>query len=102
MQPATLTESQASRLMANRWTDYNKGCRGVAFVDAGNAFDRAGNLWLTTLKTGVGAGLRLTTPVGLFRVDFGVPLSRVDSGAPLLAENGRRTPRWYFWLGQTF
>lgn len=84
---AVVVLNQEARFPIFRWI------RGVALVDAGNTFDRAGNLSLTRLKAGIGAGLRLTTPVGLFRVDFGAPLS---------AENGRRTPRWYFSLGQAF
>jgi outer membrane translocation and assembly module TamA len=64
----------------------------VGFFDAGNVFEHASDLSLE-LKTSVGLGLRLATPVGMFRVDFGVPLS---------SENGRQTPRWYFSLGQMF
>lgn len=84
---AVVVLNQEARFPIFRWI------RGIAFLDAGNTFDKASSLSLTGLKTGMGAGLRFTTPVGLFRVDFGVPLS---------PENGRHIPRWYFSLGQTF
>ena len=48
---------------------------------------------LGDLQVGVGAGVRLDTPVGLFRVDLGVP------GNP-----GSFDPKWrvYFGLGHAF
>lgn len=67
--------------------------RGAGFVDAGNVFDRVHELSFTDLAVGAGAGLRFSTPVGLFRLDLGVPLSRIDE---------RRAPRWHFSFGQMF
>jgi len=43
----------------------------AAFVDMGNAFDSFKD---TSLKTGVGAGIRWFSPLGPIRVDVGVPL----------------------------
>jgi outer membrane protein assembly factor BamA len=83
---ALMIFNQEARFPIYRWL------RGVGFFDAGNVFEYASDFSLE-LKTSVGLGLRLATPVGMFRVDFGVPLS---------SENGRQTPRWYFSLGQMF
>ncbi|RPH55041.1 MAG: hypothetical protein EHM89_17755, partial [Acidobacteria bacterium] len=83
---ALMIFNQEARFPIYRWL------RGVGFFDAGNVFEKAGDLSFD-LKPSVGLGLRLATPVGMFRVDYGVPLS---------TEDGRKTPRWYFSLGQMF
>jgi outer membrane protein assembly complex protein YaeT len=79
--------NQELRFPIFRWV------RGVGFVDAGNVFDRARDLSFTDLAVGVGGGLRFSTPMGLFRLDLGVPLSRPAQV---------HTPRWHFSLGQMF
>ena len=66
---------------------------GVGFLDAGNVFSTPREVSLRKLRVGTGFGLRAETPVGLFRVDIGFPLSR--NGDDPLA-------RWFFSLGQTF
>jgi outer membrane protein assembly factor BamA/autotransporter translocation and assembly factor TamB len=73
--------------LARRW-------RGVAFLDAGNVFAHVADLSLADLKVGVGFGTRLDTPVGLVRVDVGVPLARPP--------RGDRRARWYVSLGHAF
>jgi outer membrane protein assembly factor BamA len=83
---ALMIFNQEARFPIYKWL------RGVGFFDAGNVFPHASDLSFD-LKSAVGLGLRLATPVGMFRVDFGVPLS---------SEDGRQTPRWYFSLGQMF
>ena len=67
--------------------------RGVGFVDAGNVFSSVRDLSLTALRVAVGLGLRAETPVGLFRLDYGVPLSRDDNDP---------RGRWFASLGQAF
>jgi outer membrane protein assembly factor BamA len=47
--------------------------RGVGFVDLGNVYPMVGDISLGDLQIGVGVGLRLDTPVGLFRLDLGFP-----------------------------
>jgi outer membrane protein assembly factor BamA len=86
---AMMIFNQEARFPIYKWL------RGVGFFDAGNVFARASDLSFD-LKASVGLGLRLATPVGMFRVDLGVPLSSQEG------ESGRRTPRWYFSLGQMF
>jgi len=70
-----------------------KWLRGVGFVDLGNVYDTVGDISLGDLQVGVGAGVRLDTPVGLFRVDLGVP-----------ANPRSFDPKWkiYFGLGHAF
>jgi len=47
--------------------------RGVAFVDVGNVYPAVADISFGDLQVGVGAGVRLDTPAGLFRVDLGIP-----------------------------
>ena len=67
--------------------------RGVAFLDAGNVFPRAADISVADLAVGTGVGVRIHSPFGLVRIDFGVPLT-----------NRRRQPagRWYIGLGHAF
>jgi translocation and assembly module TamA len=54
---------------------------GIAtFVDAGDAFSGSG----FALKTGVGLGLRWRSPVGMVRVDVGVPVGDRYNDSPQL------------------
>ncbi|NLJ86313.1 MAG: BamA/TamA family outer membrane protein [Firmicutes bacterium] len=64
-----------------------KAIQGVVFVDAGNAWEREGSMSLGDLHAGYGVGVRLDTPIGVIRVDYGI------------GEDGGRA---YFSLGQTF
>ena len=68
-----------------------KWFRGVTFVDAGNVFPDPSSITFD-LDVGVGAGLRLATPVGLIRLDLGYPMSGT----------GTKSARWYFSIGQAF
>lgn len=65
---------------------------GVAFLDAGNAFTSPTAIRFGELQVGAGLGVRVKTPVGLVRFDFGVP---TDGG-------GLRGGRWHFAFGQMF
>ncbi len=69
---ATLVLNQEARVALNKYF------RGVGFVDAGQVFERATNLSLGSLQWAAGAGLRVKTPVGLFRFDVATPLPRRD------------------------
>lgn len=59
----------------------------AVFADFGNAFDRGESLRLQDFKAGYGVGLRLDTPLGMIRIDYGI------------GEEGGRT---YFSLGPSF
>ncbi len=66
---------------------------GVAFLDAGNAFAEPSRIVLGELEVGAGLGLRVGTPIGLLRFDFGIPVSR---------GGGLGAGRWHFSFGQLF
>ncbi|MDD8020958.1 MAG: translocation/assembly module TamB domain-containing protein [Acidobacteriota bacterium] len=67
--------------------------RGVIFLDAGNVYSTLRDFNPLRLRTGAGLGLRINTPVGLLRVDYGFNL-KPRSGEP-------RTTI-FFSLGQAF
>tara|TARA_Y100000588_G_scaffold321886_1_gene353538 strand:- start:784 stop:1542 length:759 start_codon:yes stop_codon:yes gene_type:complete len=67
--------------------------RGVGFVDAGNVFRSTSEVSLGRLQVATGLGVRVDTPVGLFRVDYGLPLT---------ATRPNTTGRWFVSLGQAF
>jgi outer membrane protein assembly complex protein YaeT len=49
---------------------------GAVFIDAGNVYSASPGYDLADLRVGVGPGVRYNTPVGPFRLDFGVALNR--------------------------
>ncbi|MEZ5291758.1 MAG: translocation/assembly module TamB domain-containing protein [Vicinamibacterales bacterium] len=85
--PNSLILNQEVRFPIYKWAG------GVAFVDAGNVFDRVRDISFGDLAYGAGLGLRLNTPFGLARIDFGVPLTD---------RRGQPAGRWYFSLGHAF
>ena len=48
----------------------------VAFLDAGNVFDRVASLDLGRIRVGAGFGIRYRSPIGPIRVDLGFKLDR--------------------------
>ena len=66
---------------------------GVGFIDAGNVFESARDVALRDRRVGTGFGLRLDSPFGLLRADYGFPLHRKDDGPP---------GRLFISLGQAF
>jgi outer membrane protein assembly complex protein YaeT len=66
---------------------------GVGFFDAGNVYRYVEDFSLKDLRTSAGFGLRIRTPYGVIRADYGVNLR------PHLGEN--RT-KLYFSIGQAF
>ncbi|MGE5623604.1 MAG: BamA/TamA family outer membrane protein, partial [Methanocella sp.] len=65
----------------------SKGLTGVLFADSGNAWDTNEPVTVESMKSGYGVGLRVDTPVGVMRIDYGI------------GKDGGKT---YFSLGQTF
>ena len=67
--------------------------RGVGFVDAGNVFESVADFTLRGLRTSAGVGLRIESPIGLVRLDYGLALQRAE---------GEPRGRFFFSLGQVF
>jgi outer membrane protein assembly factor BamA/autotransporter translocation and assembly factor TamB len=82
-----------ARIAIHKWVN------GVMFVDAGNIFGKDEQFNWTELRIGYGVGLRFNSPVGVLRVDFGIP--RTDISATRQA-NSIRDGRWYFGFGHIF
>ncbi len=74
---------------------------GVAFVDAGNIFGPETTFSFGDLKIGYGMGVRVDTPVGVLRVDYGIANSTVLVGSTR-EPNSLRGGRWYFGIGHIF
>ncbi len=66
---------------------------GVGFLDGGGVYERVSDFGVGGLRWGTGAGVRVSTPAGLVRVDFGVPLAPRPSDKAWLV---------YVGLGQVF
>ena len=70
--------------------------RGAVFVEAGNVWQDPWTMRLGDLRYDAGPGLRLDTPFGLVRVDFGYQLRTLDG----LRIDGQPQPsRWRFNFG---
>ena len=82
---AALVLNQEVRFPLFRWV------RGIGFVDAGDVYPTTSDMSLGSLKVSAGAGLRFSTPVGLFRLDVATPLPKQD-----------RPTQWYFAFGHIF
>lgn len=86
--------NQEIRFPIYRWL------RGVGFLDAGNVFYPEAPNAEGGLKIGYGAGVRIDSPVGLLRVDFGIPGSTLSSSSR--SPNQSASGRWYFGIGHVF
>ena len=74
--------NQELRFPVYRWLS------GVGFFDTGNVFGKVSAFELNELRSALGAGLRFDSPVGLLRVDLGVPWT----GARALHAYGGTSP----------
>ncbi len=72
---------------------------GVLFYDAGNVYRTLDSYSLTRLRHVAGAGLRLATPIGPFRLEYGAILDRRpgEDGKP-----GESRGEFFFSIGQAF
>lgn len=50
---------------------FNDSFSGVLFTDAGNVWDERGKISISDLNYGYGLGVRMNTPVGQLRLDYG-------------------------------
>jgi outer membrane protein assembly complex protein YaeT len=84
---AMLILNAEARFPLYRWI------RGVGFVDMGNVYPTVSDISFSDFLVGLGAGIRLDTPVGLIRFDVAAPAN----GRPF-------DPKWrvHFGLGHAF
>ncbi|TRZ48329.1 outer membrane protein assembly factor BamA, partial [bacterium] len=68
----------------------------AAFVDTGNVWGRLKDVDLSDLKTGIGVGVRIKTPVGPIMVDYGIPLNKEPG------ETRRKAGRFHFSMSHGF
>ena len=64
----------------------------MAFYDGGNVFPNVSDLNLDW-RHALGVGVRWSSPIGLLRVDLGIPLQ---------PRSGEKRYRYFFSLGQAF
>jgi outer membrane protein insertion porin family len=76
---------------------YWKGLGLVTFVDAGNVFERTGDIALGDLRGAAGVGVRYRSPLGPLRFDLGFKLDRRTIGDSL-----ERRAVFHISLGQAF
>jgi outer membrane translocation and assembly module TamA len=73
----------------------------VAFLDAGNVWERPWQFEPGDLRVSVGPGVRYRTPVGPIRVDLGYQLNPIE-GLIINGEPEQRHWRVHFSIGQAF
>jgi outer membrane translocation and assembly module TamA len=89
-----LVLNQEVRFPMYRWLG------GVGFVDLGNTFGPTAPFEWEALKVGYGLGLRFDSPIGLLRLDYGVPGSSLPAVSRRANDLGGG--RWYFGIGHIF
>ena len=62
----------------------------AAFCDTGNVWAKAGDIGFSGLKTGVGFGFRVKTPIGPITLDYGIPLDKEPG------EDSKKSGRFHF------
>jgi len=68
----------------------------AAFFDAGNVWKDVGDLGSGGFKSSVGFGVRVKTPMGPVKVDYGIPLSKQ------VGEEDKSSGRFHFSIGSGF
>ncbi len=59
-----------------------KWLRGVGFIDVGNVYPSVTDMFHSRVQAGAGGGIRVGTPVGILRLDFGRPLNPRSFDSP--------------------
>jgi outer membrane protein insertion porin family len=54
---------------------YEKLLKGAVFYDVGNTWRRTRDYMSANFRSGAGIGIRVKTPLGPFKLDWGYPLS---------------------------
>ncbi len=50
--------------------------KGALFMDSGNVWEKASDFGSGNFKTGIGFGVRIKTPIGPLKLDYGIPLNK--------------------------
>ncbi|MFQ5680735.1 MAG: outer membrane protein assembly factor BamA [Candidatus Omnitrophota bacterium] len=69
--------------------------KGAVFYDVGNVWSKAGDLGSGGFKAGAGLGVRLKTPIGPVRLDYGFPLNDEPG-------EDKRTGKFHFSVSRGF
>jgi len=64
--------------------------KAAAFYDIGNVWEKMGDIGSAGLKSGVGLGVRIKTPIGPIRLDYGIPLNKAPG------EDTKSSGRFHF------
>jgi len=72
-----------------------KVIKAAAFYDVGNVWPAVSQLSFNELKAGTGLGLRIKTPLGPVKLDYGFPLEQADPGE-------KKAPRFHFSMSRGF
>jgi outer membrane protein assembly factor BamA len=70
-----------------------RSLHGVVFTDIGNVYRTLSDYTLSDLRYCIGAGLRLMTPIGPFRMEYGALIDR---------QEGEDPGQFFFSIGQAF
>ena len=69
--------------------------KGAVFFDAGNVWDKVRDYGTGGVLCGTGIGLRIKTPIGPIKLDYGIPLNKTP-------EQSSRSGKFYFSVSRGF
>ncbi len=69
--------------------------KGAVFFDTGNVWDKVRNYGTGGLKSGTGFGLRIKTPIGPIKLDYGIPLNSTPGQT-------KKSGKFYFSVSRGF
>ncbi|TWI68158.1 Beta-barrel assembly machine subunit BamA [Desulfobotulus alkaliphilus] len=70
------------------------GLMGLVFYDIGNVYDTDERIRMDGIKRSAGYGIRWFSPIGPIRLEYGIPLDRIDGS--------KQSARWEFTMGGAF
>ncbi len=69
--------------------------KGAMFFDTGNVYDKVSDFGNGGVKSGVGLGFRVKTPIGPIKLDYGIPLEKIQG-------NNKKNGKFYFSVSRGF